>query len=334
MATRLKKAVVISKHIHCGFASFQTGDEFLVIVTDSKELDFKPVIGQTIQSKKFPALNGEKVSELCGDKKYVGIYLEADKHFYEKTLDERRRTGKGLGLIDNYAKTPEFKERVQSYLDKGFKKDRDIPEQKAYWEREKLIEQKSQKKKGVVLWMDYEEYKANPDLYQGGFSDEVFRSKELYNYVKGGAFGWIGHSGARTAAHDKQIEKGLRKRGISPSRMHNWISSGDGRHFGDSLEGYTKKEQAKKIEARLNEMYNLCIIYSTPSHGGMLTDSNRVREELEKYGILLPYNQKYNHRKHLKALLKAKEICSQKKNPNDDDKYISDIINEIFTNKV
>jgi hypothetical protein len=183
--------------------------------------------------------------------------------------------------------------------------------------------------------MDYEEYKNNPALYQGGFSNEVFNSKELYNYVKSGhAFGWIGHSGARTAAHDKQIEKGLRKRGISPSKMYNWISSGDGRHFGDSLEGYTKEEQKAKIEARLNEMYNLCIIYSTPSHGGMLTDSNRVREEFKKLNVLLPYNKKYNRKEHIKNLLSAKEKFSKRTDLNEDERYINDMISEIFANQV
>jgi hypothetical protein len=339
MAKRITKAVVISKHIHCGFATFQTGDAFVNIITNSKELDFKPEIGQVIESKKFPGLNGEIIDGVSGDKQYIGIGLESDKYFYDKMLYASRSGLKSLGSMDTYAKTPEFKERVQSYIDKGFidkgfTKDRDIPEQKAYWEREKLIEQKSQKKKGVVLWMDYEEYKANPALYQGGFSDEVFNSKELYNYVKGGAFGWIGHSGARTAAHDKQIEKGLRKRGISPSKMYNWISSGDGRHFGDSLEGYTKEKQKAKIEARLNEMYNLCIIYSTPSHGGILTDSNRVREEFKKLDVLLPCNKKYNHKEHINNLLSAKEKFSKRTDLNEDERYISDMISEIFANKV
>jgi hypothetical protein len=335
MAKKITKTVVISKHIHCGFASFQTGDEFLSIITNSQELDFKPVSKNVIQSKKFPMLNGEVINSLEGDKQYLGISLESDKHFYEKTLYENRSKGKPLGLIGSFEKTPEFKERIQSYIDKGFSKNRDIPEQQAYWDREKLKEQESQKKKGVVLWMSFEEYQANPALYQGGFSDEVFKSKELSKYVKSGCvFGWIGHSGARTTAHDKQIEKGLRKRGISPSCMFNWISSSDGRHFGDSLEGYTKKEQEKRIDEYLNNIYNKCIIFSIPSHGGMLKDSNRIQEFLKDVGVLLPANKKYNHNTHIKNLIAAKKKLESKDGLNEDEKFVLNIINDVFSNKV
>lgn len=327
MSKRTIKTIVISKHIHCGFASWQSGDEYAIFKTNSKELDFVPVVGQEIQSKKFPALNGEVIEEVCGDKLYTGIYLKPDETFYQKA----RFSG---SFTTSYEKTPEFQTLVQSYLDKGFIKDRHIPEQIEFWDRQKLIKQQSLKKQGVVLWMGYDECTNNPDLYQGGFSDEVFRSKELYAYVKRGAFGWIGNSDVRTAAHDKQIEQGLRKRGISPSKMYSWISSSDGRHFGDSLEGYTKKEQKIKIDEALNGMYNNCLIFSLPSHGGMYTDSKRIKEVLEKLGLLLPYNQKYNKKTHINNLLCAKEKLSSQTELNNDEQHIVDMINDIFANQI
>lgn len=329
MAKRNIKTVVIHKHIHCGFASFQTGDEFLGMATTSKELDFKPVDDMIITSKKFPMLNGEKINEVIGDKEYIGIYLEAEKTFYNKGLHERR-----IG-DSSFAKTPEFKKLVQDYLDKGFQKDLDNPEEEAYSQRQKLKRQEFDKKKGIVLWMAYDDYKKNPDVYQGGFSDDVFKSTGLYDYVKSGcAHGWIGHSGARTVALDKHIEKGLRRRGVSPSKMNNWITSGDGRHFGDSLEGYSQKEQKKRINSRLNEMYNMCLTYAVPSHGGMLTDSNRIREAIGTLGLLLPSGKTYNRKNHLKALIAAKNKLSKIKELDKDEEYLNDVITEIFSNQV
>jgi len=298
MEKRIVKAVVISKQIHSCFATVSSGDKFLKIVTNSKDVDFIMENGKIITSTKFPGLNGKKISDIYQDDKYIGIYVKSDETFCNVNK-----------VSEYYANTPEFKNLIQSYIDKGFNDGSDVPAQIAFWDREKEKEKKRLKKQGVVLWMGFDEYKEHPEFFKGGFSDDVMNSKELKAYIsKGSAYGWIGNSSVRTATHDKQIEEGLRKRGISPSKMYNWISSSDGRHFADSLEGLTKQEQKKAIENYLNNMYNKCIVFGNPTHKGNLKSINEITEYFGQLGVLLPTNEKYNHKKLLAIFLKQKKI--------------------------
>jgi hypothetical protein len=329
MAKRITKTIVVSKHIHSCFAGWSSNDKWVIVITNSKDIDFEPVVGTTISSNKLPMLNGEMVQEIEGDKEFMTIYVDADKTFYNRALRHQRVFG------NDYSKTDEFKDVVQSYLDKGFVIDKDITAQKDYWKRQEEKSSKKAKKKGVVLWMDYDAYHGHPEYYQGGFSDEVFKSKELYDYIKrGSVFGWIGHRGGRTFESDRQIEAGLRKRGISTSKMHNWICSSDGRHYGDSLEGCTKKERKASISKYLNGIYNKCIIYGAPEHKGTLDSSISIEDTFKELNILLPYGEKYNHQKHIENLLKAKEMLISKKDLTEQEKYVNDMLNEIFANKV
>ncbi len=327
MATRNIKTIVITKHVHSCFASCATGDAFLRIITTSKEIDFMLTVNKRITSKKFPGLNGELLKEKTGDSQFIALYLDSDETFCKK--------GPKGGMIgDSYKDTPEFKALVKSYFDKGFKIDKDIPEQNAFHKRERDKHNNKMKKRGVVLWGNYEDYSGHPEMYQGGFSDEVFNSKELKRYVSSGHVnGWIGHCG-RTADNDRQIEAGLRKRGISPSEMYNWISSGSGRHFGDSIEGLTKKEQKEKIENNLNHMYNNCIIYATPTHEGTYGSTQRIAEGYEGLGVLLPLDKKYNHEEHMNNLFLAKKKLSNKKEMTPEETFINDMITQIFSNKL
>lgn len=322
----MNKVIVISRHIHSGISTFQSGDEFLKLVINSKDCDFELGLNQRISSKKFPFLNGLMVEEFESDKKYIGIYVEGDKTFYYRAMQ-------GNKPFEGYSSTPEFKDLINSYIEKGFKKRVNVPEQEEFKKAKKRKEQAENKRKGIVLWMDFEDYKNNPALLQGGFSDEVFNSPQLQKYIKTIPYGWIGNYD-RTFHADRLIEKGLRKRGISPSKMVNWITSSSGRHFGDSLGGYSKKEQKEKIEEGLNYMYNCCINYSIPSHGGMLKDTVRINGFLKEYNILLNINGKYNKKEHLKNLMVAKEKLSQIENPGEDEKYLIELVSDLFTNLV
>lgn len=326
MTKRAIKTIVITKHIHSCCASFSGGDVWVSIVTNLKEIDFKIEEDKIIKSKKFPALNGERVKYVEGDSIFCGVSIESDKTFYKSTP---------MGL-HSFNDTPEFKELIQSYVDKGFSAERDIPEQKAYWERKREIEKIQSKKKGIVLWMGYEAYQGHPEYFQGGFSNDVFNSEKLKNYIGNAqsVHGWMGHSGGRTEYGDKLIEAGLRKRGISPSKMYNWISSSSGRHFGDSLEDCTKKEQKEKIESSLNYMYNCCILYGTPTHEGTLSSTVNIDEVFSKFNVLLSGGEKYNHKKHLQNLIESKAKISQQGDLSPELQYLSDVIDEIFANKV
>lgn len=321
------KPVIICKHIHSSFSSFSSGDETVRMKTDLKTVGFLPIEGGYFSSKNFPFLDGQKMDEVYQDSKCIVIYLESDKTFYYRAQGERSI------FSDNFSKTPEFKLLVQSYIDKGFTTN-SIKEQEEFRQRQKVKEEKKNKKLGIVLWMDYDTYKNNIKLYQGGFSDNVFNSEPLQNYLRGGGvFGWIGNSD-RTFYADKLIEKGLRKRGISPSRMSNWITSSSGRHFGDSLGGCTKEEQKEKIEKSLSYMFNCCIIYGFSSHKGMFKDTMRIDDELEKYNLLLNSKEQYDSKKYLNNLLKTKKSLLEKSELNEFEKEFVEVIDDIFHNLV
>lgn len=322
------KTIIISKAIRSSGATFSSNDELLKVLTTSKDLDFKPVIGECIYSKKFPMLNGERVKEIAGDKLFGAIYLDSDETFQRKSREDRR----GI-FSDGYEKTPEFKELVDSYIKKGWKIIKDIPAQNAYWDREEKKQEIKDKKNGLVLWMRYEDRKGHPEYYQGGFSDEVFNSPSLKEYVKSGCFGWIGNSSARRPEHDKLIEKGLRKRGLSAEAMYNWISSSDGRHFAESLQGLSLAKQLQKIKKYLNSMFNICLIYGSSDHQGTYESTLKIKSDYQNQGILLPENESdYDPNGYLKMLslmfvadAKAKGI----KLPESVEKMIPSLIAEI-----
>jgi hypothetical protein len=323
------KFLMAFKQIHSSCSSFSSSDVNLKQIL-KKKIDFVLEVGKTITSNNYPFLNGETIKYIEEDKKFLCVNLEADKTFYNRAIRS-----------DDHSKTDEFKNLVQKYIDAGWDKGKRYPEEDAYSERCKVIENKRLKKAKVVLWMGFEQYKGHPELFQGGFSDAVFNSPELSNYVKSGmCYGWIGNSEVRTAAHDKQIEKGLRKRGISDHKMYNWISSGSGRHFANSLEGYTKQEQKEKIEKQLAFMYNDCIIYGSKSHEGTMKSTNNINQKYDELGILLDSKVKYNKQKHINALMNAKEKVTLEIEKADTEEVksfyeeISNVISEIFGNLI
>ena len=321
------------KQIHSSVSTFSTRDVCLKQKLKKSKIDFSLEInGEKIVSKNYPFLSGEVIQSIEGDKKFSCIYLKAEKKFYKIGLG---------GFLDDHSKTDEFKGLVQKFIDSGWEKGKRYLEEDAYSKRCQITEQKRLKREKVVLWMGYDEYHIHPELYQGGFSDSVFNSLELSQYIKSGCvFGWIGNSSVRTSAHDKQIERGLRKRGISDDKMFNWISSTSGRHFADSLEGYTKQEQKEKIEKNLDSMYNDCVIYGSKSHQGTLNSTKDIGAKYDELGIFLDSKEKYNKNKHIKALINAKEKVTleiEKAESEDDKSFyteISNVISEIFANLV
>ena len=300
------KVVLISKQIHSTFASLSSNDVFLSHFISEKDLDFEVNEGGMIVGSKIKFLNGEVISSTSGDDLYLAIYLKADETFYHKAL--YTRGGHGLGG-KSYDETEEFKSLVESYYKRGWSKKKNKKGEKAqkdFWDREEIGFQAERKKAGLVLHMGYDNYKDKPELFQGGFSDELFNTPDLQNYLKGGGvFGWIGDSGTRRPEHDKAIEEGLRARGLSNKMMINWITSGSGRHFADSLSwNETLEGQLKNIEKNLNQMFNLSLIYGSESHGGTLKSTKEIREDYEREGILLPEDgSTFDPQGHLKLLI-------------------------------
>lgn len=271
------RTVMISKHIHSCLASFSSKDVCFQIFLNESELDFVPLVNHVISSKKYPFLDGEIVAETTGDTKFSGVYLESDKTFYNKG-----------GFNKEWHNTDDFKILIGEYVLKGWTRQKHA-EKKAYDAREEKRNEVKSKKAGLVLWHSYDSLKKQPlKVYQGGFSDEVFNTPKLQQYISShSAFGWIGDSGARRKEHDILIEKGLKERGLNPEQMYNWISSSDGRHFADTLFGYTLEEQLLKIEKNLNRIYNRCLIYGDERHLGTMKSTGEVATLLEADGLLL-----------------------------------------------
>lgn len=292
--------VLFSKHIHSSGASFSSNDAWVRFLTEDSKLDFSPEEGENINSSEFPFLNG-KVSEINADDEFMIVYLEADKTFQNRFFRDPSKRIFG----DGYENTQEFKDLVQNYVDAGWDDDlKNIPERDAFWKRQEQRDALKAKEAGIVLWMPYDDYTF--ESFQGGFSPEVINVKPLKDYIGDGkgVFGWIGNSCTRRAEHDKVIEAGLKKRGLSPKQMYNWISSSDGRHFAESLSSFNfLEEQLEEIEKNLNRIYNLCLIYGCPEHGGTYDSTEEIRERYENLGLLLPEEKaEYSAGGHFKFL--------------------------------
>jgi hypothetical protein len=299
--------VLISKHVVCGFHSSSSNDVWLKVLTNTEDVDFELKKGVRIKSEKFPALNGETIEDVSGDELFTSVYVTIDEKFSNKALLERN-------FLNGYSDTSEFKEHVGIYAQKGWRIENEtIPEQKAFWEREEQRTAEKMKAEGYVLWQRYEDLKKEPiTVYQGGFSDELFNNSYLQEYIsRGGVFGWIGNF-SRKAYLDEAIEAGLKKRNLSEEKIATWLTSSDGRHFADGLEGFEKEEQLQKVEENLNRIFNIALIYSSTFHKGTYDSTCEIRKDYEAQGILLPEDgstyDAEGHFKLLEAFFKAMNI--------------------------
>lgn len=308
--------ILFIKHIHSCFASASSNDVWVGIEIDSNEFPhnlsepIKPnshhdlfsllreqqrgnvldlderieVEGSIIH---FPNhfLDGEKVLEIIKDDEYphyMKVYVEADRTFYEKALREKR-------YMDTYDNSDEFKELVQSYVNKGW-----IAERKFYEteDTEKFELFRKNKKlyaraeKELVLW-NYGESDFNVAQYQGGFSDEFYKGRVQEYCESGCVFGWMGDTGTRTHSLDKFLEKAFVERGLPLEPLRCWVTSKDARHFSDDLHGLNQTEQEQGIKMHINRIYNLGLIYDDPRHKGTLKSTNEVKSFLESEGKLL-----------------------------------------------
>jgi hypothetical protein len=249
------KKIFLSKQVHSCFASVSSGDIFLY-----KEVK-----------------NKEKGIEQYGDDKILVIVTEPLKNFYDRGL----YSGRPLG---NNATKEEMEVLIRPYLKEGWKR-KQPKEIKEYYKRERTKEYNRRKKEGYIL-IDYKKNR-KPIEYKGGFSDIVYNHPHFQDYVKNGCFGYIGHY-VRKAKLDAYIEKQFFS--IIPKEPVDlvellvcWLTSSDGRHFGDSLEGYSLKKQKEKINNYLLEMYNNAYIYNLPEHKGSGASTLKLKEKYKEY---------------------------------------------------
>lgn len=266
----MKYRIMLIKRIASCFASFSSSDVILCKeVLSAHNIDAQEIVVDRVAKVKT-------------------FWLASDETFCKRGLEDIRQH---RGHV-NYGKDPEFLALVQKYRDDGWG---DRPEwlkqaDTARYAREDAEREARRKRQGYVLWKtDYKSIK--PNEYQGGFSDEVFNSPRLKRYVdNGGIFGYIGHS-CRKPKLDAHIEKEFLKlkpkEPLSREEMVNllgcWLTSTDGRHFGDSLENAeTLVEQKKLINKSVAEMFNTAYIYSKPEHRGNWGSTKELEEKYKE----------------------------------------------------
>lgn len=231
-----------SKQIHSSCSSFSTDDVFVV-----REVD----------KDKFLLHAGEKaVSRKYG---FSVAYVEDDKKFYHQPFFSHTPRETVLA----YA--------AEAYLAQGWTINQDhpflAPAQTAHYADEEERRVARRVKQGYVLpkWSK----DMPPEAYQGGFSDEVFNAPELFDYVKsGGCHGFIGHS-VRKPKLDAYLEGQFLKANPDKALFAMWLTSTGGRHFGDSLEGCSFKEQKAYIRKRTMYLVEQALRYDE--------DNNRRR---------------------------------------------------------
>lgn len=212
-----------SKQVHSSFASASSNDEWVT----------RPITRQ-----EFLAHEGEKtISRKHG---FAVAYTESDKKFYDVRSFGAR-----------FSKEP-FRLHVwETYLANGWSLNDSFLKaaQRAQWKDEEIATRKRREKQGYVIpeWSR----EIPPAGYQGGFSGSVFRHPGLFDYVKsGGCHGFIGHS-VRKAKLDAYFERVWLQSNDDKSLFAMWLTSTGGRHFGDSLECVSFREQKQIIRKEL-----------------------------------------------------------------------------------
>lgn len=264
----MKYRIVLIKRIASCFASFSSSDAIL----------YKEVLSTH---------NIIDAQEIVVDKvaKVKSLWLAPDETFCKRGLEDiRQRKG-----FTHYDKHPDFIALVQKYRDEGWGDEPEWLKQanKALYAREDAAKEAKRKRQGFVLWKtDYKSVK--PNEYQGGFSDEVFNSSYLKRYVdNGGIFGYIGHSCRKPkldACIEQEFLKLKPKENLSRQEMVNllgvWLTSTDGRYFGDSLENAeTLVEQKKLVKSSMARIFNTAYIYSKPEHKGNWESTQELKEK-------------------------------------------------------
>lgn len=212
-----------SKQVHSSFTSASSNDEWVT----------RPITRQ-----EFLAHEGEKaISRKHG---FAVAYAEPDKKFYDVRSFGARFTKESFRLYV-----------WETYLANGWSLNDSFLKaaQRAQWKDEEIARRKQREKQGYVI----PEWSRDipPEEYQGGFSDEVFRSPGLFDYVKsGGCHGFIGHS-VRKPKLDAYFEAQFLKLEPDVPLLAMWLTSTGGRHFCDSLEGVPFREQQQYIRKDL-----------------------------------------------------------------------------------
>ncbi len=158
-----------------------------------------------------------------------------------------------------------------------------------------IIEQKDRLDKGYVLTETDSKKRTTKD-YVGGFLLETFFTEVLISYVeKGICYGYIGHN-CRKVWVDEMLSNICLKH-IKPDDFACWLTSTDGRHFGDYIEYMVESEDRLGVENYIKEklpsIHDKSVIYNHPSHKGTFSSSLELFEHLKDLGMMMSNNYTY-----------------------------------------
>lgn len=126
--------------------------------------------------------------------------------------------------------------------------------------------------------------------YVGGFSLETFFNEYLMSYVESGlVFGYIGHS-CRKIWVDKLLEEICLKY-IKGDDFACWLTSTNGRHFGDSIEHLVESNDKEGVEKIIKEqisfIHDKAVIYNHPEHKGTYASTVELFEKLKDMNMMM-----------------------------------------------
>lgn len=255
----MKYVVVV--HIHGCFAACSSSDNWLYLEFDAKKpaKNFIHNLENQFRNFEYREVNVSKIDD-------VTAFYCADKTFYNVREFSKHYNG-----------TPEYEALIARY--KTFCLVDDEPASlRNHYDNDRKREYEPRTKKKFVFCFPYEEY--SRDKIQGGFSDAVFNHNTIVNYTKEHPCGFIGHS-VRKSRLDAYMEKAFMKitrpMYIGVPELIDlftcWLTSSDGRHFGDSLEEFSFVKQKEMIDKYLPNMYNTAFVYNLKEHKGSLAST-------------------------------------------------------------
>ena len=290
--------------------SYSSNDVKMYKLIDEAEYDKLTITKElNLGGKKFYLEEGD----IYGDDFYKSISV-TDLSY------EKKHT---ISIYNNVKLTNEERKEIIDFYSKfGFKENDSILNKIRSEYLDRYDKQESIKKKELGLVV-YDWKNMEPSEYQGGFSNDVFNDPELKRYVGyGSPSGYIGHI-CRTVELDKILEREFLKYtpevdlGLNmESLLACWLTSTDGRHFGNSLEDLDIHEQITKIKSYLPNLYHQALIYTQKDHKGTLASTIDIEEKLKSLGMI-------NQTPHSDF---SKELSKHKTN-SDKMKFLADIVN-------
>lgn len=215
------------------------------------------------------------------------IYHMNDDLTIQKFIEIERAQGNN---IDDAHKHPNFIDLVEKYKADGWM---DVPADvqaavEAMWKRREAKVNQIRQKKGYVLCKPFNDL--TPEDHHGGFSPDLLNEEVLKKYISNNTvFGFIGSS-ARKHILDKYLEHFFMKLKprfeMTDEQKRNllavWLTSSDGRHFGDTLESLSSKgigEQKKYIKFYLKSIFNTAFVYTLQEHKGTYKSTCELLEK-------------------------------------------------------